>query len=34
MPAAEAIECGDVTMPFGARVAGRPVRMSNSNPLT
>src|SRR3954471_5753810 len=31
-PAAEANECGDVTMPFGASVAGRPVRMSNSSP--
>src|SRR4051812_38122308 len=32
MPAADASECGDVTMPFGASVAGGPVRISNSNP--
>src|SRR5438445_13585932 len=32
MPAAEASECGDVTMPFDASVTGRPVRMSNSSP--
>src|SRR3954463_3506021 len=31
-PAAEASECDDVTMPFGASVTGRPVRMSNSSP--
>ena len=27
-PAALASECGEVTMPFGASVAGRPVRIS------
>jgi hypothetical protein len=27
-PACDASECGDVTIPLGARVAGRPVRIS------
>ena len=33
-PAEEASECGDVTMPLGASVAGRPVLISNAIPVS